>query len=90
MSYSAVSVTTSPTLILSANSNRLSLIIVNSDASATLYIGDDSSVSISNGIPISAGSNLTEDSGGTKIWMGPVYGVSSTGTISVRVWERTR
>ena len=88
MSYGTVSVTTSATLIVNANPRRQSLIITNTDATNKLYIGPDNAITTATGIEIGTGSNLTEDNGGSKVYCGPVYGISN-GTISVRWWERT-
>lgn len=88
MSYNSVTVTTSATKIVSVNPRRQSIIITNTDSSNKLYLGSDSNVTTSNGIEISAGGNLTEDNGGSKVYSGDIYGIS-TGTISVRYWERT-
>lgn len=88
MSYAAVSVTTSATLIVAANPRRQSLIITNTDTSAKLYLGSDTAVTTSSGVEIGAGASLTEDNGGSKVYCGAIYGIS-TGTISVRYWERT-
>ena len=76
MSYASVSVTTSATLIVSANPRRQSLIISNTDTSVKLYIGPDTSITTSNGIEIPAGSSLTEDNGGSKVYCGDVYGIA--------------
>lgn len=88
MSYGSISVTTNATLIVAANSRRQSLIITNTDATNKLYVGPDVNITTSNCPEISTGSNLTEDNGGSKVYCGPVYGIS-TGTISVRYWERS-
>ena len=88
MSYNSVSVTTSATLIVGANPRRQSLIITNTDSTNKLYLGSDNLVTTSNGIEIGTGSNLTEDNGGSKVYCGDVWGIS-TGTINVRYWERT-
>lgn len=88
MSYSAISVTTAATRIVLANPRRQSLIITNTDTTNKLYLGSDNAVTTSSGVEIGAGSNLTEDNGGSKIYCGDVWGIS-TGTISVRFWERT-
>lgn len=88
MSYNAVSVTTSATLIVAANPRRQSLIIVNTDSTNKLYIGPDTNVTTSNGIEVATGGNFTEDNGGSKVYCGDVYGIAG-GTISVRYWERT-
>jgi len=88
MSYSSISVTTAATLIVAANPRRQSLIITNTDATNKLYLGSDSNVTTSTGVEIGTGANLTEDNGGSKVYCGDVWGIS-TGTISVRMWERT-
>ena len=64
-------------------SNRRSLVAYNNDASATLYIGG-SDVTASNGIPVPAGtySPAVDASPGLV-----VYGVSSSGSIDIRVLE---
>lgn len=89
MSYNSVSIGTSATLIIAANQNRKSIIIVNTDTTNKLYIGPDNNITTSNAIEIeTTGGNLTEDSGGTRMYLGDIWGIS-TGTISVRWWERT-
>lgn len=88
MSYNSISVTTAATLIVSQNPRRQSLIITNTDSTNKLYLGSNNNVTTSTGVEIGTGSNLTEDNGGSKIYCGDVYGIS-TGTISVRYWERT-
>jgi hypothetical protein len=88
MSYNTVTVTGTATKIVNANTQRQSLIIANA-GSVTVYIGPDASVTTANGTPIVAGGNLTEDSCGTRVYLGTVYGIVSTGTCDVRYWERT-
>ena len=89
MAYNTVTVTTAATKIVDANSQRQSLIISNA-GSVTVYIGPDDSVTTANGMPIVGYGNLSEDSGGTRMQMGPVYGIVGAGTVDVRYWERTR
>jgi hypothetical protein len=89
MAYGAVTVSTG-TKIVSANPNRIGLIITNTDSSVKLYLGDDASVTASNGIEIPAGGSFTEDSGGTKMFCADIYGSAGSGSINVRYWERTR
>ena len=89
MAYNTVTVSNSATLILAANTNRLGLVLVNT-SSGTVYVGEDTSVTTSNGTPIRQNENLSEDSGGTKMYCGPIYGIVSSGTSDVRYWERTR
>lgn len=89
MAYGAVTVGTSPTLIVAANGQRLSVLITNTDSTNPIYIGNNTSVTTSNGLEIFAGGTLQEDSGGTKMYSGPIYGVAGT-SVNVRYWERTR
>lgn len=89
MFFNTVSVGTTPTLIVPANAQRLSLIVVNT-SSGTVYLGQDTTVTTSNGIPMLQNQNLTEDSGGTKMYCGPIYGIVASSTSDVRAWERTR
>ena len=87
--YNNVSIGTTNTLILSDNPQRLSLVVVN-NGSNTVYIGPDTSVTTANGIKIVASGTYSEDSGGTKMYCGPFYGIASDGTTIVAYWERTR
>jgi hypothetical protein len=87
MAYAAVSVTTSATLIVGANTQRRNLTIVN-DGSSTIYIGPDSSITTSNGIPLYGRQGRAED----RIpegYQGDVYGIIGSGTADVRYWENT-
>lgn len=89
MSYGAVTVTTSATEVVPSNAKRHSLIIAN-NGDSTIYLGPDSSVTVDNGIPLHSGTLWEVDSGGTKLWMGPFFGIVSTGTQEARYWERER
>jgi hypothetical protein len=33
---------------------------------------------------------FVEDSGGTKLWQGPIYGILATGSVTIPYWERLR
>ena len=87
MAYNTVTVTTSATLIVAANVQRVGLFISNTSTTVKLYIGPDTSITTSNGIEIPAGGNLTEDSSGTSMYKGPIYGIAAS-SIDVRYWER--
>lgn len=80
--YNTVSVGTSATLVLESNPARRGMILANNSA-ATVYIGSDSSVTTSTGIPIAANGNLT-DSGPRDLWKGQVWGICASGTSDVR------
>lgn len=89
MGYGTVSVASNTNiLIVPANPQRHSLIIT-SLGSGVVYLGDNSSVSTATGVAVGSGGNLTEDSSGTKLYMGDFYGISETAT-TVRYWERVR
>ena len=83
-----VTVGNTATLIVAANSARLSLVIQN-NGSATVYLGPSASVSASNGIPLLTGGSFQEDSGGARMYQGDIYGISATSS-DVRYWERVR
>ena len=77
--------------IVGANPKRISLIIVNNHSSADLYIDTVSTLTTTTaGVIISAGGNLTEDSGGDRMWLGPWYGLAGENLIDVRYLERER
>ncbi len=90
MGYGSVTVGTTTNLVVAANSQRFSLILVNTSTATNLYIGQDTALTTSSGILISAFGSLTEDSGGQKVYCGDIYGVAQSGTIEVRYWERLR
>ena len=89
MAFNTVTVTTTATEIVAPNTKRLSLIVFNS-GDEVVYIGQDNTVTIANGIPLNLDSSLTEESGGTKMYCGPIYGIVGSGTSDVRYWERIR
>ena len=88
MGYGSVTVTGTSTLILDANPQRLSVILVNG-GSERLHFGQDASVTTASPYIVANGS-FTEDSGGTKMYCGPFYGITTGGTVKVYYWERTR
>ena len=90
MGYTNVTVGSgSAVLLVSANSLRLSLIIVN-NGSSSIYIGDDPSVSTATGLVIGSGEKLQEDSGGQRTYLGNYYAISEDSTNDIRYWERIR
>lgn len=70
--YGAFSVGTSAAVIVSAGQKTKSLIIKNTHASQTLFVGDDSSVSDTTGFPVAAGESISIEG-----YNGPVYGYGS-------------
>ena len=73
--------TTSAVQLLAANTARWSALISNTSASATLYVGATSGVTTATGHPIAAGTSMTIGYNGT------VYGIASSGTITVGASE---
>lgn len=88
MAYNTVTVTTSPTLIVAANTKRHSVVITNTSTTVKLYIGPDTSITTSNAIEVPTSNSFAEDSGGVKCYNGPIYGIAGS-SIDVRYWERT-
>jgi hypothetical protein len=91
MAYGTVTVasTAGGTLILDANPKRIGIIIVNT-GTQTVYLGHDTNVTTANGIPLKTDMNLTESSGGEKMYQGPFYGITASSTSDVRYDERVR
>mgnify|MGYP003635498518 CR=1 FL=1 len=92
MAATNVSVTTSATSIISASDKkrRTGLIIRNNEASATVFLGEDNTVTTSNGYPLLAGTELKlENNGGSYqfLYRGAVFGIVASGTGDIRVWE---
>ena len=93
MGFKKVRVTNVATKILGENSQRQSLILTNGSTSGIVYLGPDSTVASGNaGTVLDALGSLTEDSGGTRMYMSDVWGITTSahGSADVFVWERTR
>ena len=91
MGYGNVTVTSGTSvLIVSANCARLSLIITN-EGSSKIFLGSDPLVTSSTGVSVEAESGkYMEDSGGTRMYMGNIYGISADSTNDVRYWEKDK
>ena len=74
--YGQVSVTAAATLIFAANTATAGVLIVNSSASTTVYIGD-SGVTSSTGFPLAGGASVTLPSTAS------VYGITSSSSATV-------
>jgi hypothetical protein len=84
--YGEVSIGTAATLIVAPNSNRKVLSIVNYTGSGIVFIGPDENITVNNALPLLEYS--TRDT--TKMfgyYLGPIYGIASSGTANVRYWE---
>ena len=89
MAYGASTVDTSADLIIAANPNRVSLTLTNA-SSDTAYIGLDASVATTTGTPLLQ--NIVfyyPNSSGTKMYTGPVYGITAANSASIRYIENT-
>lgn len=82
-----VSVGTTATLIVPSNAKRVSIIVENEGASE-VFIGSDSTVTVANGVKLVVDGTLCEDTGGTRVYKGPIYGIVASGTADLRYWER--
>lgn len=83
--YNTVTVTTTATQIMASNPLRKGCLITNT-ANATIYLGMDSSVTTSTGIPLAA--NATFNNAGTSdAWRGDIYGIIGSSTADIRFWE---
>ena len=89
MSYGNVTVGSGTAILIVAfNHLRKSLIITN-EGSSKVYLGSDSSVLSTTGISLEAESGkYTEDSGGQRMYLGDIYGISADSTNDVRYWEK--
>ncbi len=88
MGIKAVSVGTSATKILSANTQRQSFIITNNEDDETVYLGPDNTVTTIDGIPIFAKGFMASDKG-FNLYRADIFGIVASGTADVRVWDRT-
>ena len=90
MSYGSVTVPSgSAILIVGYNDKRKSLIITN-EGSSNVYLGSDSLVTSATGISVEdTNGKYTEDSGGTRMYLGDIYGISADSTNDIRYWEKT-
>jgi len=79
--YANKTVTTSATKIISANANRMRLLIVNKSPQV-IFIGLDNSVTIANGIPLAELSGCVLDD-----WNGDVWGIVAASTGDARYIE---
>ncbi len=87
MAFNAVNVTIVATKIVGANTDRKSLIIQNA-STGNCYIGPDDTVTSTTAVYLVKDGELSEDSGGMRMYMGDIYGIAGTGTCDIRYWER--
>jgi len=82
--YNTVSVASTATKIITANSRIRGWIITNT-GSNKVYYGPDSSITTANALPLNAGATIL--SSDAVNWKGDIFGIVATGTEDVRYWE---
>ncbi len=85
MSFGPITITTSATLIVEANTRRRNLTIV-SNSSTVVFYGPDDSITTVNALPLYGRSTRDQD----RIpegWQGPIFGIVASGTADIRYWE---
>lgn len=87
-SYGAVTVTTSPSLIIAGNCDRKEIQIVNNETDKVIYIGMNSNVTVNNGIPFYE-NQARGHYRGFGCWLGDIWGIVEDGEADVRYWETT-
>jgi len=83
-SYGQITVSTSATEVVAANTERQSVLIQNS-GSDPVYVGFDNAVTASDGIEVAAGGTYADET-----YTGDVYAVAGAGTNDVRFQEVTQ
>ena len=89
MGFNTVTVTTTATKLVAANTLRESILLTQI-TDTTIYVGPDDTVTSSNGFPLKQWDIMNENNSGTKVYMGDIYGIVDSSTADVRYWERTR
>jgi len=90
MAYGSVTVTDTATLIIPADTDRQSHLIMNTDGANSVFIGPDDSITIANGFRLGPGNQLLEDKAHAGFWQGDIYGICAGGaSADVRYWTRT-
>jgi len=86
--YTAIAVTSTPIIVLPIRAERLSAVISNRvSGGASAYVGNDSSISSSNGaIEVEIGEKFVEE--GPTVHTGAVYAVVASGTVTLNIWDR--
>lgn len=85
----AVTVSNVATLIVPDNTQRLNLILRN-NSSVVCYLGQDNTVTPSNGVQLNQNDTLNEDNSGTRGYRGPIWGITSSSTATIVYWERNQ
>lgn len=83
--YGAISVGATAILIMAANNERKGCVIFNNGAN-TIYLGMDSSVTSSTGLPLLANATFS-NSNLQALWRGAIYAITVSSTSDTRFWE---
>lgn len=86
--YGAVTITSTATLILPANTARRGCLVVN-NGSVAVYFGFDASVTASTGMPLAASGGVLMDSGDNDSFRTAIWGITASSTSDVRYSEWT-
>jgi len=89
MSVSVSVGTSTAATIVTANPNRISLIISNIGVSSA-FLSELSTVTSANGIVLTASGTWTEDGGSRSMWLGEYYAIAGSAGTTVTYWQRTR
>ena len=85
--YNVVTVTSTATLIIAANSNRRGSIVLNLNG-PIMYIGPNNLITTANAIPLEA-KDIFSNAGDGEVYKGDIYGITETLNANVRYWEWT-
>jgi hypothetical protein len=80
VAVSQVTATTTAATLAGARATRCSLVIKNTDAAITVYVGP-ATVTSGNGMPVKAGESLAVS------WVGLVQVISASGSPVVAIWD---
>lgn len=89
MTFKSVTVTTTATLLLDENMYRQSVIIVNG-GSDRVHFGPNASITTANCPYLIPDGSFAEGTEGSKVYYGAFYGITTGGTATIYLWERTR
>lgn len=81
-----VDTTAGGTVIIAGNTHRMAIIISNVSTTVTVFIGQDSTLTAANGVPIFPETDRVFDRG-FGLFLGEIRGITSSGSADVRVWE---
>jgi hypothetical protein len=89
MAYGTITVNDTATLIIPANPDRQSHLIMNVEGVQSIYIGPDNGVTTANGFRLGPGNQLLEDKSHAGYWQGDIYGIANAAqSADIRYWTR--